>query len=48
MVCTINRWRVTIDWKEVYNERDPPRMGGREKGTGREKKEKTATVRMVL
>ena len=48
MVCTINRWRVTIDWKEVYNERDPPRMGDCGKRAGREKNEKTAAVCMVL
>ena len=48
MACTINRWRVRIDWKEVYNGRDPPRMGDREKGIGREKKERTAAVCMVL
>ena len=48
MACTINRWRVRIDWKEVYNGRDPPRIGDCEKGTGREKKEKTAAVCMVL
>ena len=44
MTCTINRWRVKIDWKEVYNEREPPRMGDRGKGTRREKKEKIAAV----
>ena len=48
MACTINRWRVKIDWKEIYNGRDPPKMGDREKGRGREKKEKTAAVCMVL
>ena len=48
MTCTINRWRVKINWKEVYNERDPPRMGDRGKSAGREKKEKTAVVCMVL
>ena len=48
MACTINTWRVRIDWKKVYNEKDPPRMGDREKGRRREKKEKTATVCMVL
>ena len=48
MACTINRWRVKIDWKEIYNGRDPPRMGDREKGTKREKKEKIAAVCMVL
>ena len=25
MSCTINKWRVKIDWKEVYNVRDPSR-----------------------
>ena len=25
MTCTINKWRVKIDWKEVYNVRDPSR-----------------------
>ena len=48
MTCTINRWRVRIDWKEVYNGKDPPRMGDREKGRRREKKKKTAAVCMVL
>ena len=48
MTCTINRWRVKIDWKEVYNARDPPRRGDREKRAGREKKEKIAAVYMVL
>ena len=48
MTCTTNKWRVKIDWKEVYNERDPPRMGDCGKRVGREKKEKTATTCMVL
>ena len=48
MTCTINRWRVKIDWKEVYNVRDPPRMGDRGKRAGGEKKEKTVAVCMVL
>ena len=48
MTCTINRWRVKIDWKEVYNEREPPRMGDRGKGTRREKKEKIAAICIVL
>ena len=46
--CTINRWKVKIDWKEVYNVRDPPRMGDHKKGAEREKKEKTVAVCMVL
>ena len=37
MTCTINRWRVKIDWKEVYNVRDPPRIEDRK----RERKRKT-------
>ena len=48
MTCTINRWRVKIDWKEVYNVRDLPRMGDHEKRAEREKKEKTVAVCMVL
>ena len=48
MACTIDKWRVRIDWKEVYNGKDPPRMEDGEKGTGREKKEKIAAVYMVL
>ena len=38
MTCTINRWRVKIDWKEVYNVRDPPRMGDHGKRAERERK----------
>ena len=39
MTCMINRWRVKIDWKKVYNVIDPPRMGdhrrnGRKRETG--------------
>ena len=48
MTCTINRWRVKIDWKEVYNVKDSPRMRNRGKRAGREKKEKTVAVCMVL
>ena len=48
MTCTINRWRDKINWKEVYNVRDPPRMKDREKRTGEEKKEKTVAVCMIL
>ena len=32
MTCMINRWRAKIDWKEVYNVRDPPRIKDQEKG----------------
>ena len=44
----INRWRAKIDWKEVYNVRDPPRMRDGGKRAGGEKKEKTVAVCMVL
>ena len=37
MICMINRWRVKIDWKEVYNVRDPPRRRDHEKDKKREK-----------
>ena len=38
MTCTINRWRVKIDWKEVYNMRDPSRMRDRGKKSRRREK----------
>ena len=38
MTYTIDRWKVKIDWKEVYNVRDPPRMGDHEKRAERERK----------
>ena len=44
----INRWRAKIDWKEVYNVRDPPRMGDCEKRAGGEKKEEVVAVCMIL
>ena len=49
MTCTTNKWRVKIDWKEVYNVRDPPRMRdcGKE-SRRREKKKKTVSICMVL
>ena len=25
MTCTKNKWKVKIDWKEIYNVRDPSR-----------------------
>ena len=45
MTCMINRWRVKIDWKEVYNVRDTPRMGdhGR-KSRRREKGENCSSL----
>ena len=48
MTCMINRWRVKIDWKEVYNVRDPPRMGDHKKRGGGEKKEEMVVAYMVL
>ena len=33
-----NRWRAKIDWKEVYNVRDPPRMGDQKREVKRKKK----------
>ena len=47
MTCMINKWRAKIDWKEIYNVRDPPRMGDRKLG-GREKKENTGETCMIL
>ena len=41
MTCTTNKWRVKIDWKEVYNERDPPRMEDRGKESRRREKEES-------
>ena len=32
MACTINRWRVKIDRKEIYNGRDPQGWGIAKKG----------------
>ena len=34
----INRWRAKINWKEIHNVRDPPRIGDRKSG-GRKKGE---------
>ena len=48
MTYMINRWRVKIDWKEVYNVRDPPRIGDDRKRARGEKKEKTVAVCMIL
>ena len=46
MTCMINRWRAKIDWKEIYNVRDPPRMGDR-KSEGK-RKENTVARGMTL
>ena len=48
MACMINRWRVKIDWKGVYNRRDPPRMGDHEKRAEREKRKEAVAVCMIL
>ena len=48
VTCMVNRWRAKIDWKEVYNVRDPPRMGDREKRARGEKKEEAVVVCMIL
>ena len=48
MTCMTNMWRVKINWKEVYNVRDPPRMGDRRKRAEREKKEEVVAVCMIL
>ena len=47
MTCMINRWRAKIDWKEIYNVRDPPRMGIK-KSVGRKIKEDTGATDMTL
>ena len=47
MTCMINRWRAKIDWKEIYNERDPPRMGIG-KSAREEIKEKMGATGMTL
>ena len=49
MNCMINRWRAKIDWKEVYNVRDPPRIGNQKGEAKKEKrKEKTIAICMTL
>ena len=48
MTCMINKWRVKIDWKEVYNVRDPPRTRGGKKRARGEKKQKIVAVCMIL
>ena len=37
----INRWRAKIDWRGVYNVRNPPGKGGR-------KKERTGAICRIL
>ena len=45
VTCMINRWRAKIDWKEVYNVRDPPRIGDpRKKNRRREKGESRSSL----
>ena len=48
MTYTINKWRVKIDWKEVYNVRDPLRMVDCEKRAEREKRKEAVAVYMIL
>ena len=48
VACMINRWRAKIDWKEVYNMRDPPRMGDHGKRAEREKRKEVVAVCMIL
>ena len=41
MTYMVNRWMAKIDWKEVYNVRDPPRMGiEKKKGEKERRKER--------
>ena len=42
MTYMINRWRAKIDWKKVYNVRDPPRIEDR-KGEAKRKKEEDSS-----
>ena len=48
MTCMINRWRAKIDWNEIYNVRDPPRMGDRKRRQRKKEKEKTVAICMIL
>ena len=32
VTCMINKWRAKINWKRIYNVRDPPKEWGDEKG----------------
>ena len=48
MAYMINRWRVKIDWKRVYNRRDPSRMRDRRKKAEREKRMEAVAVCMIL
>ena len=42
VTCMINRWRAKIDWRGIYNVRNPP-------GKGAEKrKENTVAICMIL
>ena len=44
--CMTNRSRPKIDWKKIYNVRDPPRM--RDQESGGRKKENTGEICMIL
>ena len=48
MTCMINKWRAKIDWKEIYNVRDPPRMGDQKKQAEEKRKEKIVAICMIL
>ena len=39
MTCMINKWKAKINWKKIYNERDPLRMGIEERSRRKEKGE---------
>ena len=44
MTCMINRWRAKIDWKEIYNVRDPLRMGDRKRAKEKRKEEDSSNL----
>ena len=48
VTCMINKWRAKIDWEEVYNVRDPPRMEDHKKRRGGEIKKEVVAVCMIL
>ena len=41
VTCMINRWRAKIDWRGIYNVRNPS-------GKGAERKENTVAIYMIL
>ena len=48
ITCMINRWMAKIDWKEVYNVRDPPRIEDRKGEAKKRKKRKEKTVAICM